>query len=114
MFGVPFNPLISSLYGKIFARSGAPCQRFVGGSLQLWQSGLTALDFFDHVTDEYMVDEEGFEVEEDATEFVVPECSFALTTDNFKQLQVAVNPLSESNNYGIELYENTLHFISNL
>ena len=52
---------------KFLQGSGAPCQRFVGGSLQLWQSGLTALDFFDRVTDEYGVDEEGFEVEEDAT-----------------------------------------------
>ena len=33
------------------------CQRFVGGSLQLRQSGLAALDFFDHVSDDYGVDE---------------------------------------------------------
>ena len=64
--------------------------------------------FFDHVTEDYGVDLEGFEVEEEDTDVIVPECSFALTADYFQQLQVTVNPLAESDNCGIELHENTV------
>lgn len=88
----------------------SPSQRFVGGSLQLHQSGLTAVDFFEHVPDEYGNVEEGSFAEEES-DVVVPNCRFELSVEQFEQLQVTVDPLTESNNYGIELYESTLQFI---
>ena len=36
----------------------SPNQLFVAGGLRLQQSGLTALDFFDHVSDNYGVEED--------------------------------------------------------
>ena len=42
----------------------------------------------------------------------VPECDFFLTEEHFLQLQQTVDPLRSSDNHGIELYEQTLGFIS--
>ena len=44
----------------------------------------------------------------------VPEVQFGLTTEQLANMQQRVNPLRESDNYGIDLYKETLHFISNL
>ena len=85
-------------------------QRFVGGSLKLHQSGLTAMDVFEHVTDDYGIEEEGLFAEEEI-DVVVPDCRFELSTEQFEQLQLTVDPLSESDNHGMKLYESTLQFI---
>ncbi len=37
--------------------------------------------------------------------------SFSLSEENIAHLQLTVDPLSESDNYGIELYENTLDLL---
>ncbi len=48
---------------------------------------------------------------EDYSGVLVPECSFSLSEENTAHLQLTVDPLSESDNYGIELYENTLDLL---
>ncbi len=96
----------------------SPHQMFVAGSLLLQRSGSVALDFFDDISeDEYGLDEEGLgggsELEVSG-EVEVSESTLQLTPEHMVQLQQAVNPLAESENYGIELYENTVHFIRTL
>lgn len=88
----------------------SPCQLFVAGALQLRQSGQVALDFFETVDDGYGIDEELL-VHDESSEVIVPEGRFSLTTDHLHQLQQQVDPLEESENLGIELYERALAFI---
>ena len=86
----------------------------MAGALQLRNSRMVALDFFDNVnSDYYGVDEEGLAANEDDA-VVVPENGFNLTDEQFQQLQQSVNPLADSDNHGIELYEETIEFIVNL
>ncbi len=95
----------------------SPHQLFVAGSLLLQRSGAVALDFFDGVNEEeYGVDEEGLGIgsADDTGEVEVAESRLQLTPEHMVQLQQAINPLADSENYGIELYENTLHFIRTL
>ena len=89
----------------------SPNQLFVAGALRLQLSGLTALDFFETVDFYYGIEEEGLAVDEGSDEVLVPECRFGLTDEHLEQLQQEVNPLAESQNYGIELYERTLYFV---
>ena len=42
----------------------------------------------------------------------VPEVRFALSSENFLQLQRAVSPLTHSEDFGMDLYEQVLRFIS--
>lgn len=50
--------------------------------------------------------------QEDAV--TVPELSFQLIDEHVQQLQEVINPLGESFNHGIELYEQTLLYIHSL
>lgn len=89
-----------------------PNQLFMSGALQLQSSGLSALDFFDDVEEsEYGFEEEGLATDEDESRVEVPECRFALEEDHVANLLQTINPLSTSDNYGIELYQQTLVFI---
>ena len=45
---------------------------------------------------------------------IIPETNFALTDEHMLQLQQQVNPLAESRNHGIALYETTVHFITQI
>ena len=95
--------------------ASSPEQLFVAGALQLRNSRMVALDFFDNVnSDYYGVDEEGLAGDDDDDTVVVPENEFGLTNEQFQQLRQHVNPLADSDNYGIELYEQTIQFILNL
>ena len=89
----------------------SPNQLFVAGALHLQLSGLTALDFFETVDLYYGIEEEGLAVDDGSDEVLVPECRFGLTDEHLEQLQQEANPLAESQNYEIELYERTLYFI---
>ena len=90
----------------------SPSQLFVAGALRLRSSGLTALDFFDHVTENYGIEEDGLGSQDtENSAVVIPECSFQLTTEHLQQLQNQVDPLQASDNHGIELYDQTLQFI---
>lgn len=62
--------------------------------------------------DGYGIDEENVTLEDsDSTGVTVPRGHFALTEEHLQELQTQVNPIQESDNHGIELYEQTLSFI---
>ena len=85
-----------------------PSQLFTSGALQLRQSGLSALDFFDRVTDNYGVEEEGVTPYDDAEGVEVPPCLLNLPDSRLEELKETVDPLSDSDSFGIDLYERAL------
>ena len=89
----------------------SPNQLFVAGTLRLRQSGLTALDFFDRVSDNYGVEEDSLPGDDSSDGTTIPEVSFTLANEHLQLIQQNVNPLDDS---GIELYERTLHSIYNI
>ena len=56
----------------------------------------------------YGIDEDGPIPSSDLQQVVVPRNSISLDDDQFIALQDTVDPLANSNNYGIELYEQTV------
>ena len=80
----------------------------------LRESGLAALDFFDSVNDDYGVEEEGLALESEDNELEVPGVNVQLIEQQLADLHERVNPLSENDDFGIELYERTVHFITNV
>ena len=80
---------------------------FSGGMLILQHSRLAALDFFDHVDSHYGIDEEA-SVPSDDTTIEIP---VEVTDANYTLLQNTVDPLGPSNEYGVDLYEQTLNLI---
>ena len=92
----------------------SPLQLFVAGALRLRMSGVPALDFFENVHDEhYGIEEEGL-AGDNENAVIIPESRFQLTDEQLHQLQRHVDPLTESQNHGIELYEATIEFVYNL
>lgn len=83
----------------------SPCQLFTAGLLVLQHSRLTAFDFFE---DMYGIDQDGPEPLDSDRTVVVPKQA------DLRNLMAIVDPLSESANYGIDLYQQTVHFIESL
>ena len=101
-------------HGIRTAHNQSPNQLFVVGILQLYRLSLTALHFLD-VNENYDVEKDGLTAhEEDEGGVIIPETNFALTNEHMLQLQQQINPLAESRNHGIELYETTVHFITQI
>ena len=91
-----------------------PAQLFTSGALQLRESGLSALDFFDRVTDNYGVEEDGVTPYDDDEGVEVPPCRLNLSEDQLEELKETVDPLSDSDNFGIDLYERALTFLQSI
>ena len=89
----------------------SPHQLFVRGSLQLHSSGLSALDFFEIVGHDYgsSTDDEIPLPEPDSV--AVPQGRFHLSDQIQLQLHTIVDPLQESDNYGIDLYLAVIEYI---
>ena len=85
---------------------------FVSGALRLQRSGLMALDFFDRVDETYGA-EDGTLEQSDYTVYVPPN-SFELSEHDMSELQVQVNPMAESSDFGIDLYLSTIEFLLDL
>ena len=65
--------------------------------------------------DGYGTDEYGLPPSsEDHTGVEVPRVGFSLDSEHFTNLQELVDPLKESNNYGIDVYEEALQFITSV
>ena len=89
-----------------------PNQLFTAGALQLRHSGLPALDFFQAVPEDYGYEEEGTAPDKDDEGGIeVPPLSIQLTDDQISELQTSVNPLENSDDYGISLYLRTLQIL---
>ena len=78
--------------------------------MRLQESGLSALDFFDRVYD-YGVEEDGVTPYYDDEGVEVPPCRLNLSEDQLEELKETVDPLSDSDNFGIDLYERALIFL---
>lgn len=97
------------------AHHKSPNQLFTAGMLLLQNSQLTALDFFGVIDSNYGVDEEApVPAEDDDNAIQVPESIYRITDANFTLLQQTVDPLGSSDNYAIDTYESTLHFLDSL
>jgi len=77
----------------------------------LWnRPGQVALDF-DRIEDTYGIDEQGYPCSEIEESVPIPETSLDLIDEELASLHHTIDPLSSSDNHGIELYEQTLQFI---
>ena len=96
------------------ANHKSPYQLFAAGLLLLQHSGLTAFDMFSDVNDTYGVDGESPIPSEDNSTIDVPELSYLISQRDYVRLIQAIDPLDSSNDYGINLYEQTVHFLNNV
>ena len=86
-----------------------PNQLFVAGSLRLRHSGEAAVDFFETVSEDYGI-EEG--IAPDGEESVTVPPIRQLTEEQSTVLLETVNPLADSDDYGISLYTRTLQVLA--
>lgn len=97
------------------ANHKSPLQLFTAGLLLLQNSQLTALDFFDDVNEFYGIDSEGpVSIASDSSGIEIPESTISFSDRDIYFLKQTIDPCAPSDNYGIDLYEQTLQFISNL
>ena len=100
-------------HGIRTAQHLSPQQLFTQGVLHLQHSGLVALDFMDNVDNSYGVDtNEPTPLEENTGAVRVPENNLHFSDEVLSQLQAGVDPLAESSNHGIELYEQAISILS--
>ena len=95
--------------------NNTPTQLFTSGALRLRNMGMVALDFFDVIGDRYGMDDSTMVIDNsDDDEVVIPENSIQLTRRQLDYLQARVDPLTNSDNYGIELYESTIDILQQI
>ena len=95
------------------AHNRSPNQLFTEGSLQLRRSQSVALDFFNNVSENYGIVEEGLVVATDQDGIEIPASTITLSDESLTRLTQTVDPLSVSNDHGIDLYEQVKEFVSN-
>ena len=100
-------------HGIRTANHNSPEQLFVRGALQLHSSGLVALDFFQDVGEDYGISSDD-PIASSEVAVTIPEERYTLYRANFDQLQATVNPLHESDNYGVDLYQSALQYLNSL
>ena len=86
-----------------------PLQLFSAGALRLRNSGAVAVDFFDRVEDNYGVEEDGVVGNDGGVE--IPGNRIQLSGAQYSELQSRIDPLRDSDDFGVELYEGTLDFL---
>ena len=91
-----------------------PHQLYVQGTLSMHSSGLSALDFLDEVDDMYGVDDvDDVEASVRGPETVtVPESILTVSDAVLQELAQRVNPLSASDNYGIDIYQEAVDMLT--
>ncbi len=93
----------------------SPHQLFTEGALRLHSSGLVALDFLGQVYESYGSDDGIVVSAVDNEEGVhIPENSLRLRDEHFQLILAEVDQRSASQNYGIELYEQTVATIERI
>ena len=97
------------------AHNKSPQQLFSSGLLLLRNSGLTALDLFEDVDSAYGIDYNApIPSQNDENGIEVPECAYNINDADLTSLKLVIDPLQQSNEYGIDIYENTVRFLNNL
>lgn len=91
----------------------SPLQLFNAGLLLLQNSQLLAMDFFHNVDGTYGIDYDGpVATNNGDTNVVVPQSTLQFSHSDIASLRQMVDPLAVSEDHGIDLYEQTLHYIS--
>ena len=90
----------------------SPLQLFTAGALLLQNSQLEAFDFFEAVDNSYGIDSDGpIPLEEGGAE--IPQSSLHFSDSDLASLRQTIDPEGPSDNYGMDIYEQTLEFIHN-
>lgn len=98
-------------------RGLTPNQLFVSGSLQLRNSGLTALDYFDMVPETYGVDSGNVGVpsnsddDDDGDGVAIPPIEVDFSDDQIAELQSTIHLLTHSDEFGVDLYTQALDML---
>lgn len=101
-------------HGLRTVHNSSPSQLYTAGILRLQQSNMHALDFFENIDNMYGIDED-FPWSPDAEGTVnVAETRVNVTPETSALLQAQINPLAESDNFGIELYESTVRLLQTI
>ena len=98
-------------HGVCTENGQSPNQLFVSGALRSQQSGLAAVDFFDHVSEEYGVEEEGLPVDDDTEGVEIPPTNIPLYDLQIAALQATMIHMHDDGNFGIGLYQQILQHI---
>jgi hypothetical protein len=96
------------------ANHKSPFQLFTSGILMQSNFQVEAFDFDENVNDLYGIDHDGPLVSDVDNEVHIPQSSLRFFTRDIATLRGVVNPLSPSDNYGIDLYEQTVQYITTL
>ena len=95
------------------ANHKSPYQLFAAGLLLHQHSGLTSFDMFSDVNNTYGVDDESPIPSEDNSTIDVPESSYLIAKRLCKINSSNRILWIHQNDYGINLYEQTVHFLNN-
>lgn len=98
-------------HGLRTERGNTPYQLFTVGALRLRHSGISALDFFESVPEDYGTEENVTVPVGDDGGIEVPRTSVQLTDEQVAELHEQVNPLHDSTDYGISLYTRTVQLL---
>ena len=91
----------------------SPHQLFTAGCLLLQHSQLAALDFFDVADEDYGLDHDGpLPTADDGVGIQVPNVSIQFSATDIDNLLRNIDPCGPSDTFGIEIYEQTLNYIS--
>lgn len=89
-----------------------PMQLYTDGMIRNKQGGMPALDYFQPVDDEYGVENAGCCSQIDQSNSIsVPEVQVNVTEEMLEVLKQSVDPLGDSNNFRIDLYEIVLNLL---
>ena len=92
----------------------SPYQLFVSGALRLQESGLAALDFFEEVDENYGIEEVGFSSNDSNETVNISPVGFELSEEHYRHLNATVNPLANSDNFGIDIYQQVMQYIDSI
>ena len=81
--------------------------------IRLHQSNLPAFDYLDSISEYYGSEDDDVAVSP-KNSLDIPPIDINLSEDCLEILKLMVNPLSQSESYGIDLYERTLSIIQEL
>ena len=94
------------------AHHHSPHQIFTAGALLLQHSQLAALDFFGAVDDTFGLDPDAPPAVHTDGNIVVPDIDCRLDEETLTRLRHHIDPLSTSDNYGMDLYDQALEIIT--
>ena len=92
----------------------SPMKLYTKGMFRLRQFNQTAFDYLDTVSEYYGSEDDDDVMVSSRTSLDVPPIDINLSGDCLEILKLMVDPLSQSDSYGIDLYERTLCIIQEL